>query len=104
MKIPETTRKVVLATGADGRYAWRLTQAPTPSPRDDQVLVRIHAVALQRADVDLLVNLNSEKGKPHDRDGLVVCSDGAGEVVAVGNNVSSVAVGDRGGGLLRRTP
>jgi NADPH:quinone reductase-like Zn-dependent oxidoreductase len=58
---------------------------------DSQVAVAIKAVSLNFR--DLLVSQNSYFCPISD--GLVPCSDGAGEVVAVGKNVRSLEVGDR---------
>lgn len=58
---------------------------------DRQVAVAIKAVSLNYR--DLLVGQNTYFSPI--RDGLVPCSDGAGEVVAVGKDVRQLKVGDR---------
>jgi NADPH:quinone reductase-like Zn-dependent oxidoreductase len=90
--LPTTTREVVMMTDHDGRPAWTLVQAPIPSIGDHDVLVRMHAVALERADLDLI---EGGVGPEHAREGMICCSDGAGEVVAVGRLVKSVHIGER---------
>jgi NADPH:quinone reductase-like Zn-dependent oxidoreductase len=62
---------------------------PTPGPRD--VLVRVRARSLNYRDLLILNQRYPVPGFP----GIVPLSDGAGEVVAVGEEVSRVAVGDR---------
>ena len=70
-----------------------------PSPRDDEVLVRVHACGVCRTDLhvvegDLKTRVSS----------LIPGHQIVGEVTARGANVSSVAIGDRVGiAWLRRT-
>jgi NADPH:quinone reductase-like Zn-dependent oxidoreductase len=59
---------------------------PTPGPHD--VLVRVHAVSLNHR--DLAIANAAGTPAPH-----VPCSDGAGEVVAVGSAVTRLKVGMR---------
>jgi NADPH:quinone reductase-like Zn-dependent oxidoreductase len=69
----------------------RVTEfAPAP-PGDGQVAVAVKAVSLNFR--DLLVSQNTYFFPIPD--GLVPCSDGAGEVVAVGKDVRSLKIGDR---------
>jgi NADPH:quinone reductase-like Zn-dependent oxidoreductase len=93
--IPATTRQVVLAKNADGRYAWSLVQAAVPTAGDHQVLVHVHAVALQHGELELLDSLNRPSARARDRSGQIVCADAAGDVVAVGKLVKSVRIGAR---------
>src|SRR5215470_1315636 len=88
--IPSTTRQVVLAKDADGRYGWSLVQVAVPTVGDHQVLLHVHAVALQHGELELLDALNKATDKGRDRTGQIVCSDAAGEVVAIGKHVTSV--------------
>lgn len=92
--IPSTTRQVVVAKDADGRYGWSLVQAAVPSVGAHQVLLHVHAVALQHGELELLESLNKGSDK-HDRTGQIVCSDAAGDVVATGKQVTSVRIGAR---------
>ncbi len=62
-----------------------------PAPTGTQILVRVHAAALNRRD---LLILNQRYPLPS-TPGVVPLSDGAGEIVAVGEAVSRFAVGDR---------
>lgn len=93
--VPATTRQVVLAKNAEGRYAWSLVQAAVPAVGDHHVLVHVHAVALQHGELELLESLNHASPQARDRTGQIVCSDAAGDVVAVGKLVKSVRIGAR---------
>jgi NADPH:quinone reductase-like Zn-dependent oxidoreductase len=84
---PTTTRKVVLEKGESG-YRWKLIDAPVPALAHNQVLVHVRAVSLNRGDLEMLA---PDAGRP----GLVVASDAAGDVVAVGSDVKAFRVGDR---------
>lgn len=83
------------------REAWGLdhlvlTERPDPRPDPGQVLVRVRAVSLNYRD------LLTVEGKynPKQRLPLIPCSDGAGEVEAVGEGVSRVRAGDRVCGIF----
>jgi NADPH:quinone reductase-like Zn-dependent oxidoreductase len=67
------------------------TTRPDPSPGPGQVLVRVRAVSLNYRDL-LTVRGHYNPRQPLP---LIPCSDGAGEVVALGAGVDRVAVGDR---------
>ena len=86
---PGTTRKVVLEKSGGG-YHWKLTEAPVPPVGDHQVLIRVRAVALNRGDIEAL---DGDRGP--DRSGLLVASEAAGDVVAVGKAVTHVRPGSR---------
>lgn len=59
-----------------------------PEPRDDELLVRVHASSLNYHDYAVA------NGSIPTEDGRVLMSDGAGEVVAVGRDIEAFAVGD----------
>jgi NADPH:quinone reductase-like Zn-dependent oxidoreductase len=84
-----TMRKVELEKTGQG-YRWKITQAPVPSVGERQVLVRVHAVGLNRGELSIL-----EGDKQAEHSGLVPGSDAAGEVVAVGKSVRGIRKGDR---------
>lgn len=65
---------------------------PKPIPNADEILVRVHAAALNR--VDLGMSTGSTHG-PHGGVGKTLGLEFAGEVVAVGHNVDRWRVGDR---------
>ncbi len=69
-----------------------LTQAETPRPGRGQVLVRMHAASLNFRDLAVATGRYMMSALPPN---LVPLSDGAGEVVELGEGVSRVSVGDR---------
>jgi NADPH:quinone reductase-like Zn-dependent oxidoreductase len=74
----------------DGLASLKLREDPMPSPGAGQVVVRIRATSLNYR--DLLVASGQLPGV---RPGLIPLSDGAGEIVAAGDDVYRVKVGDR---------
>ena len=86
--------------------AWRIAKfgidnlervtLPDPVPQQGQVLVRVHAVSLNYR--DLMVVQGRYNPKMHLP--RIPCSDGAGEVVGVGEGVSRVRPGDRVAGIF----
>ncbi|RKH03639.1 zinc-dependent alcohol dehydrogenase family protein [Corallococcus carmarthensis] len=73
-----------------GSSSWNLVETPQPQPGPGQALVRIHAVSLNYR--DLIIARGTYPGLKLP---LIPCSDGAGQVVAVGHGVTRVKVGDR---------
>lgn len=86
----------IYTTLGDGIDALELSEVETPQPKDDEVLVKMAAVSLNFR--DLLVIKGIEHWKPTVP--RVPVSDGVGEVVAVGENVTRVKPGDRVAGLF----
>lgn len=72
-------------------------ERPIPEPARGQVLVRMKAASLNYRDLLVAEGRYGRGELPPD---LVPLSDGAGEVVAVGEAVTRVAVGDRVAGLF----
>jgi NADPH:quinone reductase-like Zn-dependent oxidoreductase len=73
-----------------------LGERPEPRPGHGQAVVRMRAVSLNYRDLLVLKGLYSRRlNFP-----LVPCSDGAGEVVAVGEGVARVKPGDRVAGIF----
>lgn len=68
-----------------------LGEAPEPTPGRGQVLVRVRACSLNYRDL-MVVKGQYGGSKP---DQLIPLSDGAGEVVATGEGVTRLRVGDR---------
>jgi NADPH:quinone reductase-like Zn-dependent oxidoreductase len=68
-----------------------LVDRPEPEPDAGQVVIQMRAVSLNYRDL-LMVRGQYDPNQPLP---LVPCSDGVGEVVAIGRNVERVSVGDR---------
>jgi NADPH:quinone reductase-like Zn-dependent oxidoreductase len=77
------------ATGID---SLTLAEADTPRPQRGQALVQMRAASLNYRDL-MIVNGRAARGAPPAN--LIPLSDGAGEVVAVGPDVTRVKPGDR---------
>ncbi|KAI9899506.1 hypothetical protein N3K66_005967 [Trichothecium roseum] len=70
----------------------KLVTEPLPQPLDPTaVLVKVHAVALNYRDANIANGGNPWPVTPNG----ILCNDAAGEVIAVGDKVSFLAVGDR---------
>jgi len=82
---------------AGGGYQLALEEVPIPDVGADDVLVRIHAVSLNRRDWNML---NREVDPANSLAGTIPLSDGAGEVVATGDSVTRFRVGDRVAGIF----
>jgi len=74
-----------------GLDSLRMVDLETPRPGDDQVLIRFHAASLNYRDVMIMNGTYNPRMKLP----VVPLSDGAGEIVEVGQNVRQWAVGDR---------
>ena len=75
-------------TGVDG---WKLDELPEPVPAAGQVLVRMRAFSLNFRDLLMCKGLYNPKARLP----CVPVSDGAGEVVAIGQGVTRFKVGER---------
>jgi NADPH:quinone reductase-like Zn-dependent oxidoreductase len=75
----------------EGVASLHLAEVPTPTPAPGEALVRVSAVCLNHRDVKVVSGTYGPR-RPEDR---TPGSDGVGEVVAVGEGVTAVAVGDR---------
>jgi NADPH:quinone reductase-like Zn-dependent oxidoreductase len=74
----------------------RLAERPDPRPGHGQVLIKVRAVSLNYRDLLVVKGVyNPKLPLP-----LIPFSDGAGEVVAVGDGVTRVRVGDRVAGIF----
>lgn len=69
----------------------RLVERPMPEPGPGQVLLRVRAAAVNSRDLQVIAN----QYDPNQRLPIVPCSDGVGDVVALGSGVHRVEVGDR---------
>jgi len=80
--------KAIVVTSTGVAY----TDAPEPIPSADQVLIKVRAAALNRADLAVASGAkHGSVGGP----GTIVGMESAGDVLAVGANVDHVAPGDR---------
>lgn len=83
--------KALQITGSDGLSSLRSVELPVPVAGPSEVLVRIRAVALNYRDFMNVTGIKGVTG-PIPR---IPCSDGAGEVVGVGEGVTQWKKGDR---------
>jgi NADPH:quinone reductase-like Zn-dependent oxidoreductase len=81
----------------DGRYRLELKEVAMPVAGPNEVLVRVRATSLNRRDFSML---NGQYGQGGDAAGGIPLSDGAGEVIAVGRDVTRFEVGDRVAGIF----
>jgi len=68
-----------------------LREQNEPSPNPTQIVVRVRATSLNRRDAMILDKSYALPAKPD----IIPLSDGAGEVVAVGRDVTRFKIGDR---------
>lgn len=85
---------------ANGIDTLELAEAETPRPGRGQVLVRMRAASLNYRD---LMVTSGRYGRGTAPPNLVPLSDGAGEVVEIGADVTRVKVGDRVAGIFMQT-
>ena len=81
-----------LALDAVGPERLRQAERPKPEPGRSQALVRVRAASLNYRDLAVLMGVYPG---PPATGNLIPLSDGAGEVVAVGEGVTRVKPGDR---------
>lgn len=84
-------KAVVIRNQGKGVESWKLVDCAEPRPGPGQVLVRVRAASLNYRD---LMSARGLYGTPLKED-LVAVSDGAGDVVALGEGVRRWKVGDR---------
>lgn len=89
--------RAILQKEIGGAETLYIGQTETPSaPENDEILVKVHATALNRADI-----LQREgKYPPPKGESSILGLEFAGEIVAVGNQVETLRVGDRVAGLV----
>lgn len=83
--------KAIIIEGEPGLGNLRLVERPVPTPRRQEVVIRVKATALNYRDLEIV------RGSYHTRFALplIPLSDGVGEVVAIGEDVTRVRIGDR---------
>ena len=69
-----------------------ILEVDTPSPKDEEVLVKVHACGLNRA--DLVVADGGAHGSAGGN-GTIVGMEFSGEIVKCGENVKNLSIGDR---------
>jgi len=83
--------KAIVVDGSFGLENLKLVDRPVPEPEPGQVLLRMSAASLNYRDLLMVTGgYNPRQPLP-----LIPCSDGVGQVEAVGPEVSRVAVGQR---------
>jgi NADPH:quinone reductase-like Zn-dependent oxidoreductase len=82
--------KAYQVQSANDKNHLALIELPTPQPGDGQVLIRVKSTALNYRDLIILQGQYSGQKSP-----VIPMSDGAGEVVAIGEGVTRIKVGDR---------
>ncbi|EIW76605.1 NAD(P)-binding protein [Coniophora puteana RWD-64-598 SS2] len=88
MSLPQSIREY--RSNGDGYQNIKLVRSSIEPPNSTEVIIKVHAVSLQYR--DLMVSMSKYPGaKPN----VVVGSDAAGEIVAVGQDVKGWKVGDR---------
>jgi NADPH:quinone reductase-like Zn-dependent oxidoreductase len=85
---------------ADGIDNLTLVETDTPTPGRGQVLVRMHAASLNFRDLAVIRGQYRMGPTPPN---LVPLSDGAGEVAAIGPDVTRFAAGDRVAGIFMQS-
>lgn len=96
----QTIRQYQFAPAAEGEgFELALREVERPAAGPNEVLVRVRAAALNRRDL-LMLGARYEPGGGGGPAGGIPLSDGAGEVVAVGDDVARFSVGDRVAGIF----
>ncbi|MGL4619152.1 MAG: alcohol dehydrogenase catalytic domain-containing protein, partial [Chroococcidiopsis sp.] len=88
--------KVYEIQNSFGLDSLNIAERPDASPSYGQVLIKVRAVSLNYRDLMVVKGLYN----PNIPLPLIPFSDGAGEVVAVGEGVTRVKVGDRVAGIF----
>jgi NADPH:quinone reductase-like Zn-dependent oxidoreductase len=83
--------RAVEIRGGFGLDHLEIVERPDPSPGPGQALVRLRAASLNYRDLLTVEGKYNPKLKLP----LIPCSDGAGEVIAIGDGVTRVRLGDR---------
>jgi NADPH:quinone reductase-like Zn-dependent oxidoreductase len=92
----DTIRQYQFEPASSG-YRIVMKEVPQPVAADNEVLVRVRATSLNRRDLNMLRNdYDDEYGYA----GGIPLSDGAGEVIAVGKDVTRFEAGDRVAGIF----
>jgi NADPH:quinone reductase len=90
MLIPQTM-SYIQANGAGGPEVLGLATGPVPSPKPDEVLIHVQAAGVNRPDIVQRQGFYPPPPGASPHLGLEI----AGEVVAIGDQVTTLSVGDR---------
>ncbi len=90
-------RQWIAQKGAASLDDYELREVETPTPGAGEVLVRVRACSLNYRDQAIARGVYMGGPVPED---IVPLSDGAGEIAAVGDGVSGLAVSDRVAGIF----
>lgn len=90
-------KRWILKAGSTNLNGLLLEDAPIPEPGAGEVRIRVHAVSLNYRDQLVLKGQFANHLPAHD---IIPVSDGAGEIDAIGEEVTTWAVGDRVTGLM----
>jgi len=88
MSIPTTIREY--HNQGKSHHDFVIQNAPLLEPKASEVTIKIHAVSLQFRDLSV-----SKGNYPGQKENVIPCSDGAGEIVALGEEVKGWKIGDR---------
>ncbi|KAF7987079.1 hypothetical protein HWV62_241 [Athelia sp. TMB] len=88
---PDSAQAYRLPKSGEGIQSLFIQRTPVAKPKPTEVLVKIHAVALNYRDL-LIATGRYPLGV---KDDLVLGSDGAGEIIALGDDVRAWKIGDR---------
>lgn len=89
--------KAIVLDDFEGADVLRLADVPMPEVRPDDLLVKVMAAGVNRAD---LLQREGVYGAQTYGDSDILGLEVAGEVIAVGNAVTGFAVGDRVMGIV----
>jgi NADPH2:quinone reductase len=93
--LPSTMHAVkIIDAGAEGSLSYEI--CPTPSPKPHEILVRVHAAGVNHAD---LFQVKGTYPFPSEADGILGL-EFAGEVAAIGADVTRWLIGDRVCGIV----
>ena len=94
-------RAYIIPRGCTSLDEVRRVDRPDPEPRPGQAVVRVRAASLNRRDQAIVAG--TYFGRPVPRD-TIALSDGAGEIVGVGDGVTRFKPGDRVVAAYLQTP
>lgn len=84
-----------MVTGYGGEDVLQLSEIKMPTPRDSQLLVKVHATSVNPIDTWVRRGYGRELFETYRKPPFVLGRDFAGEVVDVGNNVWNYKVASK---------